>query len=351
MKNFWINSLLFFTIAFMSNMLFSASNENCCCERAQGYIIDGNKMNSAYNAPAKLCLHCPIGLYLEGSFLWWEARESGLNMAMISDADEKIEFIKIPFTYKPGFKIEAGFIWCQDNWHADFQYTRFLSEKEISESKDFMYPLWTVPPSPSDHMLTIYTNCKWKFNLDMIDVSLGRPFYAGVKFTLHPFFGLKAGWIDQKIYASYSEYMPLESPNMVEVSSSSSSWAIGPRAGVITDFILISNFKLFGRAAASVLYQDFELKFQQTRQTFSDVSSQKKVGFINPFLEMAFGISWGAYLSDRGCHFDLFASYDFNILWDQNILRSNIDSIKKYVDGTSGDLMLHGFTLAVRIDF
>ena len=67
--------------------------------------------------------------------------------------------------------------------------------------------------------------------------------------------------------------------------------------------------------------------------------------------ECNLGIGWGRYLRQNQYHLDLSATYDFNFLWGQNIL--------KYMVGLNGfgrgvspyDLLLYGLTINSRFDF
>lgn len=350
MKKYSAIFLLLFSCTFIHSYLFSDSDKSCC-DRANGYIIDACCIDSGYNAPDKLCLKCPFRIYLEGSFIWWQAREGGLNVSKTAGSQTKDVFIDIPFSYEPGFKVKIGYNFCRDDWMKELEYTRFYSTQKVSLSNKPMYPLWSVPPSPNDNYLTNSVISNWNLKLNILDFSLGRRFYNGLRLSLHPFIGLKGGWVDQQIFLSYKEYLPSKLPNEVEIFVCSDSWVIGPKFGTSLNFILHKYVTLFAKAACSALYQDFDSSFKQTRQNSPDISSKNEISYFNPFLEMCLGLNFGSYLASNRIHWDLRASYDFNIFWNQNMMRSNLDSYKKYVDGASGDLVLHGLTLSLRLDF
>lgn len=348
-KNFGIKlSLLLFPLL-LSTSLFSA-NETKSCSQGPGYIIDEHKMISGYNAPDKLCLVCPQGFFLEGSFIYWQAREGGLNIALNTE-NSKNTAIKIPCNFAPGFKIAVGINKSQDNWKGYFQYTRLSSSGKKSKEA-IMYPFWSIPPSNNSNQLTSNCNGKWNLAINLFDISLGRSFYTGVKVSFNPFFGIKAGWIDQKMIVKYNEYT-LESflKYRVKIKSKSDSWLIGPSAGVDIYYHLGSAIKLFGKASTSIYYQHFDLQFDQTREASKNIFASDDHGQINPFLYMSLGINWEKYFLRNRWHLELLAGYDLNIFWNQNQLRSLKDNLKNHINGSCADLILHGLTLSANLSF
>ena len=66
--------------------------------------------------------------------------------------------------------------------------------------------------------------------------------------------------------------------------------------------------------------------------------------------EMDLGIGWLYYINDQFA-VDLSASYDFNYLWGQNMMRTLNDMNINGVNGASNNLYLHGLTLSAAFEF
>jgi len=72
--------------------------------------------------------------------------------------------------------------------------------------------------------------------------------------------------------------------------------------------------------------------------------------FLQPMAESNLGIGWSGYWSNKA-RFDLSATYDFNMLWSQNMLRTLNDNFIQGVNPASNNLFLHGVTVNARVDF
>lgn len=71
---------------------------------------------------------------------------------------------------------------------------------------------------------------------------------------------------------------------------------------------------------------------------------------VRPMANLGLGLGWGRYLKCGRYHFDLAADYDFNVFWDQNMMRTVADDFTFGIPSTN-DLFLHGLTLTARFDF
>ena len=62
--------------------------------------------------------------------------------------------------------------------------------------------------------------------------------------------------------------------------------------------------------------------------------------------EANLGIGWGMYLDENKYHLDLAATYDFNYLWSQSMMRSFVGSTGTFsTSGAPGDMVLHGLNI------
>jgi len=68
-------------------------------------------------------------------------------------------------------------------------------------------------------------------------------------------------------------------------------------------------------------------------------------------MDLSMGLGWGSYFKCRRIFWDLSATYDFNIFWEQNMMRSLADLTNTGSDGAASNLYLHGLTLRTQINF
>jgi hypothetical protein len=66
---------------------------------------------------------------------------------------------------------------------------------------------------------------------------------------------------------------------------------------------------------------------------------------------MGLGLCWGSHFDCQNYHFDLLATYDFNVLWGQNMIRCAANQGQSYAGLQPADLHLQGLTVTARFDF
>ena len=62
-------------------------------------------------------------------------------------------------------------------------------------------------------------------------------------------------------------------------------------------------------------------------------------------------IGYGFYFSNKNYHLNLSLGYDFLYFYNQNQIRSLIDSLKSQNKTKADDLILHGLNVKIRLDF
>ncbi len=67
---------------------------------------------------------------------------------------------------------------------------------------------------------------------------------------------------------------------------------------------------------------------------------------------MNLGIGWGRYFNCRNYHLDFLLTYDFQIFWNQNMMRQLVDNIASGgVSTSANNLYLQGLTARAQFDF
>jgi hypothetical protein len=323
----------------------------------QGNIAKQGQLPGAYNQSAACNLAEGWDVFVTGSFIYWNAQQEDMDVGIRTNAgftDATQLFAKT--AYKPGFKVGLGFdMPGMDYWDLYAEYTWFRSTNSVTHSagSGFIIPVigrhFHGDGDPAETASSVYS--KWKLDLNVLDVALQRPFYWGRKLTANIGYGLRAVWLTQKADLSYSDY----TNNDVLLGTGTAhghdkSWALGPRVSLDTNWLLGAGFRIMGKAAASVLYTRYTTLDGSSNMNpdlvTRSISTDGDYNTLRAITETSLGLGWGSYFWDDQFHFDLSASYDFNIWWNQNMV-----SLIHDVDGAPGSLYIQGLNITARFDF
>lgn len=194
----------------------------------QGTPLNGEYL-PAYNAPATIAVDGNWDVFADASFLYWFGGEEGLSVA--SDgvlSSGEIYFVTQTnnhyqsFDYKPGFKVSLGIIG-QREWVVYSEYTwlrghtsnRFNAstngntagtDAALTGTPILLVDDWFLMGTSNAQALAASSiTSDWKYALDLVDISVSRPFYQGSSLTVSPFGGLRAAWIRQSMQVSMVE--------------------------------------------------------------------------------------------------------------------------------------------------
>lgn len=325
-------------------------------------VPEGPTMVPGYNAPSRIDVRNSWDLYLTGSFIYWNPREEGLDLGVtnVPDASGNIYgvMLDMKFPYKMGFKTGLGIHTNTDNWDVYTEYTWFhMSHRHGSgaPSNGSLIPAWLFLSNeftPGSVATSVAAN--WLLDMDIIDLELGRCFYVGTCLTFRPYFGGRLDWIKQRYHLrSDPDEFSFVTGSSAEANARSTSWGLGPRAGVAINYLMNYGIRFFGKVNASILYTSYRVIYR-SHQIFSpglNIKVKDKVAYLRPNFDMALGIGWGMYYCNYRYHIDFAASYDFQVFWNQNMMRHLADRICFGNDGTYGNLYLQGLTFTARWDF
>lgn len=262
-----------------------------------------------------------------------------------------------------GFGYDSHF----DNWQVGVEWTRLHqahAENFHSGADDGKVFILAAYPynSVGDKI-----HGKWRLDMDLLDFSLLRSFYVGKRIIFQPFLGIRAAWFKQRLTIDM-ESTPgtpwaqntLLAPSL-DAKVQSKNWGLGVRAGMDSQYLMGAGFRIDGKASFSLLFTRFtHLKYfgGATTITTSGITHpvlatdvDMDLDVVRPQAELGLGFGWGSYFCNRRCHFDLDLTYDFNMFWDQNMLRSLPDSLVLQSGIVPTDLFYHGPTFSVRLDF
>ena len=346
----------------------------------QGDEPVGMPVVGAYNYPGNVNVTNGWDVYGDVSYILWYTKQDGLDLATSGHlfADDvwapAIENGKVVFqdaNYTSGFKIGVGANLNVDDWVVDLTYTYLRQETNTNsgapsapagETGLFNVSNWFQSNYYGGQDVATSFTSKWKMHLDWLDLQFSRPYYLGRRLLVTPSAGLRASWIRQQLHVSSPNlYNVYESDTDLPVVSGnhSGSWAIGPRALVDMRWLVAKGFRFEGNIGGSLLFTQFtKLSHRESNMNIDgDLSGGVQVSIsdyncLRAMGEASLGIGWGSYFYQKKYHLDFGATYDFNYLWSQNMMRYLIGVSNPFATGAApGDLMLHGLDLKARFDF
>ena len=337
----------------------------------------------AYNAPDGINTRCSWDVFASGSFIYWQPLQENMDLGFVnSEEHEYGPIFNMEFRYKPGFKVALGMLFDRDNWSGWAEYTRFHGHytHAASVGLDAGLQLMQLHPELISFTGPVFDlHRKWGLNMDLLDLLMGRDYYVGTKLSFNTYFGARAAWIRQTLSDSFSGVggaggngginpTTLSADRLRREGTSSQhtrSWGVGPRIGIDLKWDLGYDFRLIGDAAGDLLYTRYtRLKNNATvisvdsnegvieTTTTTLRALQKNLAFLRAHAELEMGLGWGTYFSANQWHFDLEATYGFQVYFNQNMFRlyfNNSAPGPSFVP--SGDLFIHGLNLTARFDF
>jgi len=350
----------------------------------------------AYNAPAEINVGCQgdVDVFLSGSFIYWQPILDNGNVALVNDntraqftnaAPFKFagNFVEMNFQYKPGFKVGAGVNLQTDDWDGYAEYTRVHGSHNVASNGGYIgtsppnvYPTWGSPFLVSQGS-QVYNRVAATFdnNLDFIDAEMGRKYYVGRNLVFRSAFGARGAWIIQSMVVDYTNSQSAVSasasgnsfqqsvPGVFHVVSESHSWGIGPRMGLTMDWNLGEGFRFIGSGYTDILYTKYVLQDKSrftatiTNSPFTadqpvDFLAKDTVKAVRAHLDLEMGLGWGTYFDNNNWHFDLLATYGYQVFFQQNMFHHyNDDQMLGNSTAPNGDLTVNGLTVTARFDF
>lgn len=368
-----VASLLVATSAFAQD---NAQNSQKCKPQPQkcGVSCDDQypQLVAAYNAPARVDVRSCWDFYVTGTFIYWQPIQENMELAVstnLSSATPLIptngttnqgSVVNLSTSYEPGFKVGLGMNYDYDSWDTYAEYTWFHNTNSSSvavTTPGALFPMRNHPRILVEES-PVFTDISgsWGLKMDFADLSLARAYWVGTRLSFRPFVGARGAWIRQKQTVTGTTATQTD-----VVSNHSTSWGVGARAGLETNWMMGCGFRFFGNGSADLLFTRYSLRNKEYFSTTStelleDVLSttQSKVNAIRPHMDLELGFAWGSYFDNNNWHFDLSAGYGFQVFWNQNMFRNFTDNAVQSVATSNlpnGDLFVHGLNLVLRLDF
>jgi hypothetical protein len=335
------------TMVFLATFLadLCADEEGICC----------------FNEPMPCCEGM---FFLEADFLYWKARQQGLdvfssssqftNTVTVDTATESIEvsesvrhYHRLHFDWRCGVRIGAGYTFANSNWDLLSRWTYFHGHGHVGKAN---------------------IKGKWNLTYNVLDVlTRGPQFYVGSSFRWKAFGGVRAARIDQKLNVlaetSGTQINPFSNTNLrlstfIGSSSSRSNYkGIGPEFGFNTAWSLPKKFGVYADAGGSLLYSHYDAKFSdefndistsftpadppRTDQFVSVDRADAETNTCQVVLDLALGISWQSY----DCFCPSETGYLFKLGWEHSQW-FNHNAVSR-----TGDLCFDGLVFSAEVQF
>lgn len=333
----------------------------------QGHDMIQSQMMAGYNASSRTEVRGSWDVYATGAFTYWQPMQDNMELGIVSNqtglstSDVNGDLVNAHFGYKPGFQVALGMNFDHDQWDSLVQYTWFRGTSSTTTSLNgtdnpdtVLFPSRASPVTEASQSYYSGTQ-SWKLHMDILDWQLARSYYVGTKLSFRPFFAARAAWIRQGLSAAYTDPSPESTVASINVSDKSHSWAVGPRTGIATNWMIGEGFRLFGNGGGDILFTQYtKLSNSETKGSPIHKVNQRKLNTIRTHLDLEFGIAWGSYFDNNNWHVDLTAGYGFQVFFNQNMFRQFFgSSVANVGQSTSpnGDLYMHGLTTSARFDF
>ena len=349
-----LNKLLL-AVLFISSGFGFSKNSNYTpkkvCETNKNSKYHAKNQILSYNAPARIDVQAAWDFQISASFIYWQPDMLGLDFGLIDSTDlsqHPNEAVSFHADYYPGFKIMLGTHYNYDNWNTNARYTRFHAKEKETKTP----PYWAnglIFDAFGQNTYLSFMQAKWTPKIDYFDLETGRPFYSGQSLVLKPYLSVRGGF-------SKHVYRLRGTANNVtqEAFFKTKSWFLGPRAAFDINWLLGYSFRFFANSSISLMYQKLKTEYRFT-SAFNPltltVNLHSKSIQLTPNVDVSPGIGWGSYFDHNNWHLDVYAAYNFIYFWNQNEFMG-VEAFRNNRNfHATGDLMLHGFELTMRIDF
>ncbi len=344
------------------------------------------------NRPARPVLKDRADLFFSAELLIWKPREDDLNFATELDT--------IPITdnsfrngnvqnwkgkWAPGVRLGFGYNTCYDGWDLALIWTHFNSRNKKSSNGNDCDCCPCAPgvfqPEyfPKDYLgtgantsplyVTEAESKRWKLQLNMLDLELGREFYVSKWMTVRPHVGVRGGWINQKFKVEYeggnflapafttdSGTFAAGTTREDEITMRNKFWGVGLRAGLDSKWGLGCGFSLYGKLALAALWGKFKVNQNHTLENIAGTTGtlskiRNNFSVCRPIADLALGVRYDHTFSNGAWGLGAWAGWEHHYFWGQNKLFKMSGSNYDVVDQNNGDLSLAGVNIGMSFDF
>ena len=362
-KMMMCSALVLFSGAVFADAGASASQGKSAVPFEQGDEMLSTQMPAGYTHAARVSTTSDWDMFLTAKFLYWNVQQEGMEIGPTFTTNPSASnvqpsgILEFKDEYRPGFKVGLGWNTPFDDWVVTAEYTWFHHDINKSQNSPYLTSnVLQAKVTPFDYStedLLTASSHKWNIDLNIVDVLVARPSYQGTRLTVNPSFGLRGMWLNQKYTIegtiSGGTFNPTKSYGKTD------SWAVGPTLGISGNFLLGAGFRMIGGASGTLAYTRYNgiTYFARTQSVGKpdlhlSGSSQNRV---RAMADAQAGFGWGTYLCNQNYHLDFSATYEFQVLWNQNMINWYSASLIGLNGSSPGNLYFQGLTVSGTFDF
>jgi hypothetical protein len=306
-----------------------------------------------------------VGLFFSGDFLYWQAEEGGLAYAIATPFDGTVtgtigKVSRLQPGYEPGYRLKSTYQLPYDQWDLSFSWVRYQAStsSHLAPSGDVgIFPFWLcLTNEPVGIASQATSKAHWKLNFNTLDFNVGRMFQIGEHFSIKPYLGFKAAWIEQKLTAFYGDLNSFSSfIGSVRSKNRCNFQGYGAELGIDGKWDLGAGFDLFGAIEGALFWGNFDIAMYEKNNGVAPElrsSLSNHLHEVIPELGAAAGVSWERnFFSDR-LYLNIHVAWEEQIWFRQNQMTRFADTynLGKVINHL-GNLTLSGWTIGATLGF
>jgi hypothetical protein len=295
-------------------------------------------------------------LWVRGDLLLWQMSEDNLINCYVINSDLTLphrDFRNIHFDWDVGCRVGMGYTLPHDGWDLTLFLTHYATDGKSSvknEGGDHIpSPTWGPAAFNSAILELEHSKAHFNFDLNQIDLGLGRAYYISKFFTLRPNFGVRSAWIHQKLHF---DYLSTDPDLSVKGVLKNEFWGFGLTLGLAADWKFTKHWSLFGETDYAILLGHFDLD-QKGERVGTPHWKQKKIFESGKgILDISAGFKYLLLFAKDRFSWTFRAGYEYHLYFNQNqYLISNGSNGLENFSTIKGNLAFQGVMLSGQFDF
>lgn len=299
------------------------------------------------------------------ALMWQISEANAANWAQIlypNSHDESIQLVGVPFKWSPGLRVGTGFNGQKKPWDIVFYYTGYKTRGTNQAQTDtgelhsaFSSNFYANNPQGNGVTGPYYHEGKiqWDLVFNTLDFELGRQIKVDKRVDIRPFFGLKAGMINQTIHSTWLNPYPANgafNPTFTSATEKITNYfkGVGPSVGLNTAWHLYTTpdhtLKLIGAFSGAFLCSTWafgDVYQNDAPETISTMNDD--LSSVATMVRAYLGMEWSSVI--HHAHWALRLGYEEQV-WFNQLQYYSFDMGK-----TNDALYLQGAVLGLGVHF
>ena len=255
--------------AFFRKKTLSISISCVAFTTADSLSADEKKMTQSTPMMVELSNVMPavnsIGLFVTADVLYWNVTQPGLEYAFEQQSPATSSLCAgsykspNPSHWDVGARAGIGYVSPTSGWDLSAIWSYLHTTQKQNASTPPGGLLWD---NVNDFGIIGNASSQFSFNLDLLDLVVGKSFFINKGFSLRPYAGLRTAWVQehQQVSESGGTILPVTSTS---ISFKNNFWGLGFRGGMDATWKWSKNWGFYGDFALNLLPGRFDLRTTQ----------------------------------------------------------------------------------------